>query len=388
MKRHGRERRTLLGIAGALLLVACASSQQSRHGQPGTGGAIAGTGGQGALLDATAGAGGQPIQDTGTEMNDATSVCQDVRVAEDASKSRWPDSPTAPCASTCTPGSPGFGQDGSHQINVPTYVTNGDTVADMVTGLTWQRVVGATLMTAADAATYCTNLSQGSATDWRLPNWLELVSIVDYGTFGPAIPSAFTAPTDTAFRVWSSSGEGGSARALWPYDGSFAMTPLSDTSGAWCVRGEPLTSQVQASAGCATVRDLGTGLMWQRRPFGLPFWTPAFTNAMQYCEGLTLDGYSDWRLPSIKELASLIRDQSAVPLLDPSAFSEALPSYLFVSSTPTKAPRAEDLGVGVWQLDYSTGRSDTSMNFVISVDIQPISAWPAGPYASYARCVR
>ncbi len=56
--------------------------------------------------------------------------------------------------------------------------------------------------------------------------------------------------------------------------------------------------------GDGTVTDLNTGLMWQQEPdfVNQSTWTNAITNAVN----IQLGGYADWRLPTIKELYSLI----------------------------------------------------------------------------------
>ena len=57
--------------------------------------------------------------------------------------------------------------------------------------------------------------------------------------------------------------------------------------------------------GDGTVTDLNTGLMWQKMPdFDNEL---AWADAVGYAEGLTLGGYDDWRVPTIKELYSLIQ---------------------------------------------------------------------------------
>ena len=53
-----------------------------------------------------------------------------------------------------------------------------------------------------DAIDYCEELSLNSQNDWRLPNKKELLSIVDYGTFNPAISSVFKMTTSSVY--WSS----------------------------------------------------------------------------------------------------------------------------------------------------------------------------------------
>jgi hypothetical protein len=62
--------------------------------------------------------------------------------------------------------------------------------------------------------------------------------------------------------------------------------------------GDPSTGSGQAG----TVTDLVTGLMWQQDPGA----KMTFNQALAGADGFTLAGYDDWRLPTIKELYSLI----------------------------------------------------------------------------------
>jgi hypothetical protein len=67
--------------------------------------------------------------------------------------------------------------------------------------------------------------------------------------------------------------------------------------------------------GNGTVSDLRTGLMWKKCVEGLSgtscqtgAWVESFTwsQALARAEESTFAGYSDWRLPSVKELSSLV----------------------------------------------------------------------------------
>lgn len=67
---------------------------------------------------------------------------------------------------------------------------------------------------------------------------------------------------------------------------------------------------VQANTNC--VLDNLTGLMWARKA---NLYANTWSNAIVYCEGLTYGGYSDWRLPNIEELHSIIAWKYFFPAL-------------------------------------------------------------------------
>lgn len=77
--------------------------------------------------------------------------------------------------------------------------------------------------------------------------------------------------------------------------------------------GEPFAGQDAAYAGRqpayrdngdGTVTDLNTGLMWQQSPDLVN--KSSFSNALTGAAAFSLAGYTDWRLPTVKELYSLI----------------------------------------------------------------------------------
>jgi len=63
-------------------------------------------------------------------------------------------------------------------------------------------------------------------------------------------------------------------------------------------------SQAVSSGENQTWRDTKSGLMWETRP---SFNEMDGKSAYTHCKDLFLGGFSDWRLPSISELRSLIR---------------------------------------------------------------------------------
>jgi hypothetical protein len=74
--------------------------------------------------------------------------------------------------------------------------------------------------------------------------------------------------------------------------------------------------------GDGTVTDLNTGLMWQQTP---DFERYNFYDAFDYVDELEIGGYTDWRLPTIKELYSLLNSNGR---LDASSSASSQP-YLY-----------------------------------------------------------
>lgn len=77
------------------------------------------------------------------------------------------------------------------------------------------------------------------------------------------------------------------------------------------------------------VTDLVTGLMWQREAGP----NDHYDAAVSYCDGLTLGGYTDWRLPTRIELVSLLDFTRTAPAFDPVFGSHEGP-YLTSSPYP------------------------------------------------------
>jgi hypothetical protein len=85
---------------------------------------------------------------------------------------------------------------------------------------------------------------------------------------------------------------------------------------------------VNAAAG--TVRDGTTNLTWQRTVSGSYTWAQATT----YCQGLNLGVFSTgWRLPTKKELETLVDFRALDPAIDVTAFP-GTPADRFWTSTP------------------------------------------------------
>lgn len=77
------------------------------------------------------------------------------------------------------------------------------------------------------------------------------------------------------------------------------------------------------------VTDSATGLQWQddARPS-----TMTWQGAIDYCETLTLGGKSDWRLPNINELNSIVDDMVYDPSIS-NIFQNTISGYYWSSTT-------------------------------------------------------
>jgi hypothetical protein len=95
------------------------------------------------------------------------------------------------------------------------------------------------------------------------------------------------------------------------------------------VRGGQTSSPSFADNGNGIVTDNRTGLMWQQGEAGTMTWD----SALSYCEGRSLGGKSDWRLPNIKELESIADDTKANPAIDTTFFPNVMSSNYWSSTT-------------------------------------------------------
>jgi hypothetical protein len=126
---------------------------------------------------------------------------------------------------------------------------------------------------------------------------------------------------------------GRTASTAWAGDfwdgGSLTLPP---TTGIYvrCVRGGTLAS-VFADHGNGTVTDKAKNLTWQQQDDG---GKKTWKQALAYCEGLTLGGSSDWRLPNVKVLAS-IEDFRKYPVAYLTSFPTTKQGYSWSSTAVT-----------------------------------------------------
>jgi hypothetical protein len=357
----------------------------------------------------------------GDKMDNHYAVC--VRTAFSNNNYKLPDTGQTTCSDNsgvsiepCPDPGNALAQDGSYTINPLSYTANsGDntgTVTDDNTGLMWQQCIEGLTgsdCTTASANTYnwyqatgtaedtynlngasnaCGNLSLAGYADWRLPDENELMGIVDYGSFDPAIKgTAF--PNTIGYEYWSQTTYASNTAKAWYVEfWNGEVSPgLTATRGiksdnyyyVRCVRGTSTNVTGFTDNANGTVKDNKTSLVWQKCSLGqnndgtcsddtLASDLAQWGNALGYCEGLSLAGTEDWRLPNIKELRSLVDNSKSTLTIDTNAFPNTFGSYYW-SSTKYMRPSYEYYA---YQVYFGIGDADYSEM----------------SYGNYVRCVR
>jgi len=253
------------------------------------------------------------------------------------------DTAETPCP---TAGEPFFGQDGNITRAEMALTDHGDgTVTEAVTGLTWQMELADESYTWWDAHTYCEELELGSSTDWRLPNRLEAMTVVDYASFSPAFPEEL--PTEERIEMWvSAEVDSGSAIYLWAENGGCYNNPKHNLYGVRCVRGTR-DPQEWTHHGDGTMEDALTERMWTATHDGV---VRNWSEALDYCQALELAGFTNWRLPDIKELRSTL--YSSVPAIHywSSTTDPTQPEKAWITVSGTRGTYTLDKATTYWQV--------------------------------------
>ena len=135
----------------------------------------------------------------------------------------------------------------------------------------------------------------------------------------------------------------------WVHTGIDVQSNLPDTGIEFCydggaeipypAPGEPFYGQDAqyvtnpmsfTDHGDGTVTDNITGLMWQQEDDDVP---RTWQGAIDYCNGLTLAGHTDWRPPDEYELQSIVDYGRIDPTIDTTYFPGTISSYYWSSST-------------------------------------------------------
>ena len=319
----------------------------------------------------------------------------------------------------------GTGQDGDTLTGLawpnPRFTANSDqTVTDKLTGLIWSKDANpaAATKTWQQALDYIKTLNSGNYrgyNDWRMPNRIELESLVNYGV---AIPASFLSEnyftsvlqshywSSTSFLLWpdiswivnfstghSTSGYKTSYSNILPVRsiGNQALNALPATGENNCYDTNglaiacPDTGQDgELKTGVAipsprfsdnsinnssdlTIVDNLTGLIWSKN--GNPYGTAMnWQQALDYIKSLNVKQYqgkADWRLPNINELKSLVNitDSSTVSLLNTNGFTNVQYGYWTSTTDTGRTNGAKVVGLN----NGDTGNNDKNYSYY---------AWP------------
>ena len=192
----------------------------------------------------------------------------------------------------------GFCTPKSFSSTTPSY-TEGLTL-DNNLRIAWLRKTAGSTYSWDEAVKYCEELEYEGFDDWRLPSPKELMFTRSLLNPGEYLWSSQSINTSYAYKIQVSS----------KY---LSISQKSETNDVRCVRGEqpgtPLLYEIQ---GRNLVFDPVNGFLWNTSYTGIKPWQ----DALAYCENSTHSGFSDWRVPNIHELLSLVNYEKENPALD------------------------------------------------------------------------
>ncbi|MEI6886990.1 MAG: DUF1566 domain-containing protein [bacterium] len=256
-----------------------------------------------------------------------------------------------------------YGQDAEFQNNMPSYRDNGDgTITDNVTGLMWTQsldlngdgqINSLDKRTLPDAITSSKTLNVGGYSDWKIPTVKELYSLINFnGVDGKIYDSTNAKPfIDTNYFKFgygdTSAGERNidaqvATQTIYvdkTFIGFQTMFGVNFADGR--IKGYPLTVSMTGiteskfyiyyvrgnnSYGIndfsdnkdKTITDNATNLMWSKDDSGTGMNWEESLKWVQTKNSENYLGHSDWRLPNIKELQSIV-DYSRSPSITNSA---------------------------------------------------------------------
>ncbi|MBC8186493.1 DUF1566 domain-containing protein [candidate division KSB1 bacterium] len=312
--------------------------------------------------------------------------------------------------STPASGEAFYGQDAQYSGYQPSYTDNGDgTITDNVTGLMWAKspdMDGDGDIDAADKMTYNEAIA-GAATynlagynDWRLPTIKEQYSLILFSGVDPSgyngtstddlVPFIDTdyfdfayGDTDAGERIIDSQyassnvyvdgellfGVNFADGRIKGYGLRMPFGPGEKTFFVTYVRGNTEYGINNfTDNGDSTITDNATGLMWMQNDSKTGM---LWEEALNYTENMEYAGYSDWRLPNVKELQSIV-DYTRSPGTTNSAAIDSLfncteitneagqPDYPFYWSSTTHSNWSNAAGANACYVSF--GRAMGYMN--------------------------
>jgi hypothetical protein len=219
----------------------------------------------------------------------------------------------------------GTGQDGETQCGkkwpIPRYIENRNVVKDKLSGLTWTQNTNIFNfpVTWSEARSQIEKMNRSRRfgyNDWRLPLRNELFDILSHANINPAFPDPSPFTNAFAGYYWTGTPCARLSDQFWyiHLGGARVQRGIMDRSYlVWPVRGKNglqvnITAEKRFQITGDTVFDLMTGLEWIKDAdvMGKSVnWTDALEGAKELNRSKTY-GCSDWRIPNIRELNSLV----------------------------------------------------------------------------------
>jgi alpha-tubulin suppressor-like RCC1 family protein len=289
------------------------------------------------------------------------------------------------------PGEDFYGQDASYNINpqsftkldaqgneLPDSATEWTMVRDNITGLIWEvktddgsihdkdntytwydsnpETNGGDAGTEGDGTDtedfikMLNDIKYGGFNDWRLPTMKELISLANFGKAGPPINTSYFPKTKSVL-YWSCNYKASSVKNALGVTFGFGSCWFTSKSSSYYVRAvrskKCRSFEKFVINDHETVTDTFTGLMWQKESSlnGMNW-----QRAIEHGKALSISDYNDWRLPTIKELFTIV-DFLRYPAINKNIFDGHLPAFYW-SSTPT----ANNIDPA-WVIDFEHGNN-------------------------------
>ena len=268
-----------------------------------------------------------------------------------------------------------FGQDAQFTSNSSSYTNNNNgTITDNITQLIWTQSPDLNQdgiinindkLTTSQAQDYCANLSLANNTNWQLPTIKQLYSLIifsgmDVSGISTTDTSQLTPFIDTDYFDFAYGDTSANERII---DAQFASstTYVSSTDGTlqfgvnfadgrikgywtnnpqgqektffiYCVQENNTygINQFQDNQD-GTISDLATGLTWSQADSQTPMTWQAALEYVQQLNQSNYLGYSDWRLPNIKELQSIVDYSRSPDTSNSAAISPLFSSTSFIN---------------------------------------------------------
>jgi phage baseplate assembly protein gpV len=336
-----------------------------------------------------------------------------------------------------------FIQDAKNYDVSDNFIDNGDgTITDKVTGLMWTKNLTPKLRL-EDVKVNLSQINAGKYNDWRIPSIKELFSLIDYTgqVFGDKSIRLFIDTTyfnqplgNTAIgereidaQTWSSTdcqsltmGKDKSRYGVNFIDGRIKAYPITEPFSGLpnklhfrFVRGNLYYGYNKfIDNGDGTITDEATGLIWQKEDSKIAL---DWKSALEYARNLNLVDHNDWRLPTIKELQSLVVYENQVDETGNASISELFQTsrrnnpngtlnypYYWSSTTLLDGPqpgnqaayvcfgKASAFFNGQYVDAHGTGAVRSDLKYLQHANY-PISFGPQGDLVyvrNYVRCVR